>query len=207
MNEFSTVRSSVRTVHFTGLSKDTQLIGGHRWLTIVMDELSVLKKSSKKRLNSNQDIERSDSRGVRTSSMTPMGHSSADGRLDLPLTIPPLTPTVFKTKCTISFTALVLPELISTSVMQSWSWGFKINFIFRFFAIRPSLQEMKMKSCILWRHQKERCRKIGKLQFFSIDLCRVETAIDSTPPLPSKNQNIVLYTLQFRFLKRYGLFV
>jgi len=29
--------------------------------------------------------------------------------------------------------------------------------------------------------------------FFSIDLCRVETAIDSTPPLPSKNRNNVVY--------------
>jgi len=47
---------------------------------------------------------------------------------------------------------------------------------------------MKIKSAVIKKRAKiNRCRKIDKLQifgvFFSIDMCRVETAIDSTPPL------------------------
>jgi len=39
---------------------------------------------------------------------------------------------------------------------------------------------------------------------FSIDLCRVETTIDSTPPLSSKNENSLFIVLH-RFWKRFRL--
>jgi len=64
----------------------------------------------------------------------------------------------------------------------------------------PSLQEIKMKSDVLtsskrWLKLIYVERSINNIfgRIFSIDLCRLETAVDSTPPLSIQEQKYAVY--------------